>query len=132
MEQTRASFRAEPIEKTFKPLPYPENIVVVAKNPRLKQLKPSGMLDMSMELSLDWVQPQFESQISNYEIYTTSSFVCPYDRYGKIVGTKVDGSSTNFSGSFHALVAAPDTPVLVLVSINTYSVFHLLCCHVLC
>ena len=111
------------------PLPYPENIFVVAKNPRLKQLKSSDMLNMSVELSLDWDQPQSQL-ITSYEIYTTSnsSFVCVYDRFGERVGTVVDGSLTKFSQTFSAVVADQDTPMLVLVIINRNSAYSTLCC----
>ena len=106
------------------PLPYPENItVVVVKNPRLKQLKSSDMLNMSVELSLDWDQPQSE-QITSYEIYTTSNFVCAYDRFGERAGTVVDGNLTKFSQTFSALVADPNTPILVLV---IYFCHYVLC-----
>ena len=113
MGQRRRSFSSSVTER-FELLPYPENIVVVAKNPRLKQLKSSDVLNMSVELSLDWDQPQSE-QITSYEIYTTSSFVCAYDHFGERAGTVVDGSLTNFSQTFSVLVADQDTPMLVLV-----------------
>ena len=114
MGQTRKSFSSSVTER-FELLPYPENItVVVAKNPRLKQLKSSDMLNMSVELSLDWDQPQSE-QITSYEIYTTGSFVCTYDRFGERAGTVVNGSLTKFGQTFSALVADPTAPMLVLV-----------------
>ena len=123
MGQIRKSFSSSVTER-FEPLPYPENIVVIAKNPRLKQLKSSDMLNMSVELSLDWDQPQSE-QITSYEIYTTSSFVCAYDRFRERAGTVVNGSLTKFSQTFSTLVADQDTPILVLV-IPQLCVFGLL------
>ena len=113
MGEFQESFSSSVTER-FELLPYPENIVVVAKNPRLKQLKSSDMLNMSVELSLDWDQPQSE-QITNYEIYTTGSFVCAYDHFGERVGTVVNRSLTKFSQIFSAVVADQDTPMLVLV-----------------
>ena len=113
MGKFQESFSSSVTER-FELIPYPENIVVVVKNPRLKQLKSSDMLNMSVELSLDWDQPQSE-QITSYEIYTTGSFVCAYDRFGERAGTVVDGSLTKFSQTFSALVEAPNTPMLVLV-----------------
>ena len=82
------------------------------------------MLNMSVELSLDWVQPQSEL-ITSYEIYSTGNFVCAYDHFGERAGTVVDGSLTNFSQTFSALVADQDTPMLVLV-INTYTALYIL------
>ena len=114
----RESFSTS-VTETFEPLPYPENIVVViAKNPRLKQLKSSNMLNMSVELTLEWDHPQSES-ITSYEIYTPSnnSFVCEYDHFRER-GTVVNGSLTKFSQTFSALVADQDTPMLVLVIIT--------------
>ena len=121
----RESFSSS-VTEIFEPLPYPENIVlVVTKNPRLKQLKSSNMLNMSVELTIEWDHPLSES-ITSYEIYTTSnnSYLCAYDRFGERVGTVVNGSLTNFSQTFSTLVADQDTPMLVLVIRST----SLQCC----
>ena len=87
------------------------------------------MLNMSVELTLEWDHPQSES-ITSYEIYTTSnnSFVCAYDHFGERVGTVVNGSLTNFSQTFSILVADQDTPMLVLVIIFCHYACAVLTC----
>ena len=84
------------------------------------------MLNMSVELSLDWDQPQSEL-ITSYEIYTTSNnnFVCAYDHFGERAGTVVNGSLTKFSQTFSALVEAQNTPMLVLVIITHAALYVL-------
>ena len=55
--------------QTFCAIPPPVNIILTATNPRLKQLKLSHMLDISMELSVYWEHPQIEVIITDYELY---------------------------------------------------------------
>ena len=117
MERIQNGFDSSVTER-FVPLPYPKKIDVAVKNPRLKQLKSSNMLNMTVELTIEWDHPQSES-ITSYEIYTTSSFPCAYDLLRERAGTVVDGSLTKFNQTFSALLADQNTPMLVLVTINT-------------
>ena len=113
-----------PLIERFEPLPHPENITVIAKNPRLKQLKSSNMLNMSVELTLDWDQPQSE-KITNYEIYTPSSYLCAYEHFGEKVGTVVNGNLTEFNQTFSTSVHYQDTSFTMLVLV-------ILFCHYTC
>ena len=117
MEQIQNGFDSSVTER-FVPLPYPRKIDVAVKDPRLKQLNSSNMLNMTVELIIEW-DHSLSDKITSYEIYTTSSFPCAYDRFRERAGTVVDGSLTKFSQTFSALLADQNTPMLVLVTIST-------------
>ena len=84
------------------------------------------MLNMSVELTLEWEQPQSD-KITSYEIYITSSSPCAYDGFIEREGTVVDGSLTKFTQTFSALLADQNTPMLVLVIINTVEICITMC-----
>ena len=71
--------------QTFRYIPPPVNIVLTATNPRLKQLKSSRMLNITMELLVYWEYPQIEVNITDYEFYfnTGLDFLRSYDLYGR-------------------------------------------------
>ena len=69
----------------FAPFQPPVNIILTATNPRLKQLKLSHILDISMELSVYWEHPQIEVIITDYELYfsTVLNSLRLYDLYDR-------------------------------------------------
>ena len=71
--------------QTFRSIPPPVNIVLTATNPRLKQLRLSHILDISMELSVYWEHPPIEVIITDYELYFSTGLdsLRLYDLYDR-------------------------------------------------
>ena len=63
----------------FQPLPYPENITVTAINPRLVGI--SSSYTFSVDLTIDWEHPQFQTDIDNYEISFSDVALREFDRF---------------------------------------------------
>ena len=74
------------------------------------------MLNMTVELTLDWAPPFRKT--SGYEIYIATSLFCTYDHYGERAGTVVNKNLTDFSQTFSVLVADHETRILVMVIMN--------------
>ena len=77
----RESFPRSVVQR-FQSIPFPQDIKVTATNPRILQLQSSGMQEISLELFVSWIHPQFEVSIRNFEIYISYSeddYLCAYD-----------------------------------------------------
>jgi hypothetical protein len=114
----RESFPRSVVQR-FQSIPFPQDIEVTATNPRILQLQSSGMQEISLELIVSWIRPQFGVNIRNYEIYISYSeddYLCVYDSFLQSARTVVaPGDVTELSFPITDHVAKWDKVILVQV-----------------
>ena len=89
--ETKQSVPSSVIRR-FHSIPFPQDIEVTATNPRILQLQSGGMQEISLELFVSWIRPQFGVRIRNYEIYISYSednFLCVYNSFSQSARTVV-------------------------------------------
>jgi hypothetical protein len=116
--ETKQSFPRSVVQR-FQSIPFPQDIEVTATNPRILQLQSSGMQEISLELIVSWIRPQFGVNIRNYEIYISYSeddYLCVYDSFLQSARTVVaPGDVTELSFPITDHVAKWDKVILVQV-----------------
>ena len=115
------------VTQQFRPLSFPENIVVTSTC--LVGDRTSSKL--SLELSISWEHPQTEGDISSYDIYfsTGDNILRHFDFFGNSDETlRVPGHLTRFTGNFSVTFTdinpANPLPPQPIVQVNT---LHLPC-----
>ena len=106
---------------SFQPLPHPQNITVTLRNPRLNND------ELSVELTVEWDQPQFEYNITNYEIkFRTDSPLREFDEF--LVRAqdedKIAPQSTALNKSLDMTVDPQSPTLLVQVCLGTRFVLY--------
>ena len=70
------------VNELFQPLPYPENIITTAINPRF--IGAGSSYTLSADLTINWENPQFQTaDIDNYEISFSDVALRAFDRFNK-------------------------------------------------
>ena len=68
------------VNELFQPLPYPENITITAINQRF--IRAGSSYTFSVDLTINWEHPQFQSDIDNYEIsFSRDIALRAFDRF---------------------------------------------------
>ena len=89
--EVQASVPSSVVQR-FQSIPSPQNIKVIATNPRILQLQSDGMLQISFELFVSWTWPRLGVSVRNFEIYISYSaddFLCVYDSFSQLPTTEV-------------------------------------------
>ena len=116
LDKSSTSFPTS-VPKHFQALPYPRQIAVTVRNPRLVARGPDDML-LSMEISITWEHPQLETTLSSYEIgfNTSGTPLRDFGNFGQVdPSLNVSSNSTSMIHIFTDSVTTPPSQLLVQV-----------------